>query len=870
MSLFALVPHRPLARFASLAGLALFAWSLPLLPGLVSRKATKLEGYRVPLETLSFESSNHGRSFVSQVIGTGFEYESLGARWQLPEGSRLYVRSVSDDGTKSGFSLMHDDNPRETAPGKSEEFSDPMFVEKGVGFQYRIELPAGASLAADDHIVVSYLSSPVGSEKSTEGVMADNGIIKPRSAWGADESLRTLEGWLKARQAYCAKTGCAATVPQHRTATQAMPEVGSEYPEEAKVIREEWKLDGKELLWPEEYVQSVKKFVVHHTAENLSDSVHSVDEISPAEYQAHIRSVYYYHAVVRGWGDIGYNYVIDPLGNVYQGRSGAAGVIAAHASGSNQGSVGISVMGNYETGQPPVRAVRSLEKLLGILGTKHKIDPSGQTTFRGKKGPTVLSHRDLGQTSCPGGNLYDDLPSIRTQAHKSYTASLSEASVVAGNTVLNGTVGQKVPVELQVRNDSQETWERNKIQLTLFKKRSRSLLYDSRSWSSAVRPGTMLEQSVPPGGTATWRFSVVGRKVGTITEQLQFNVLGKGWLKGDPLTLSLAVNSRAATRGKPSATNAPTISPRTTPAPTATLQPVSASNPEIRIRLGYVHPQWQNQDAVTDTEGNVVLSSERAALVSSGKDSKLVNAGVKVTVKKDLGKVMASWEGGSLSGDYLHFAPVEDGIVTVGSWNRRSSSDATTNYNRFRGALRVIVEDGKLTLVNHLRLEDYLIGMAESYNGEFPEMRKVMAILTRSYALHYVDPANRKFAGKPYDGSDSPAEFQYYLGYGFESVAPNWVQTIKDTRGLVVKYDGKVVKTPYFSSSDGWTKDPQKVWGWSLPFLVPVDDSICPNKVLRGHGVGLSACGAREMVRQGKTHDEVIKYYYKGVTIGQA
>lgn len=854
MTFSALVPHRPLSRFAALAGVALLAWSLPFLPGLFQAQETKLEGYRVPLDTLAFESTNHGRSFVSEVIRTGFEYESLGARWQLPQGSRLYVKSVGSDGRQSQFALLHDDNPR----GSGEEFSDPLFVEKGRGFQYRIELPAGASLGTGDHVVLSYLSSPVAEGGGTEEVMADNGMIKPRSAWGADESLRTLDGWLKARQAYCAKTGCSAAVPQVRTASQAMPEVGDEFPDEAKVIREEWKMDGKELVWPEEYVKSVKKFVVHHTAENLNDSVRSLDEISQAEYQAHIRSVYYYHAIVRGWGDIGYNYIIDPLGNVYQGRAGGDGVIAAHASGSNQGSVGISVMGNYETGQPPVRAIRSLEKLLGTLGTKHKIDPAGQTTFRGKKGPAVLSHRDLGQTSCPGGNLYDDLPSIRMQAHQSFTSSLSEASVVSGSTSVSGTIGQKVAVELKVRNDSSVTWEKNKIQLTLFKKRSRSLMFDSRSWSSAVRPGTMVEESVAPGGTATWRFSVIGRKVGTITEQFQFNILGKGWLKGDPLTLSLNVGRR--TGGASPSTAAPTVSPIPTATPVVLAQPATASNPEIRIKLGY-----------TDADDKAALVSDRSVLITSDTDSKLVKAGTAVAVSKTGTKVSAVWDGGSLSGTYVHFAPTEEGIVTVSSWNRGSSSNSSIRYNMFRGAVRSIIDGGRLVLVNHIRLEDYLIGMAESYNGEFPEMRKVMSVLTRSYALHYTDPANRKFPGKPYDGSDSPAEFQYYLGYGFETAAPNWVQTVKDMRGMVVKYDGKVVKTPYFSASDGtMTKDSKAVWGWSLPFLVPVDDSFCAEKAFRGHGVGLSACGAREMAKQGKSYDEIIKYYYKGVTIGQA
>jgi SpoIID/LytB domain protein len=142
-------------------------------------------------------------------------------------------------------------------------------------------------------------------------------------------------------------------------------------------------------------------------------------------------------------------------------------------------------------------------------------------------------------------------------------------------------------------------------------------------------------------------------------------------------------------------------------------------------------------------------------------------------------------------------------------------------------------------------------------------------VAARTYAKYYLDHGG-KFTGKPYDLEDSPATSQKYLGYTFEKRAPNVVKAAEETAGQMVTYDGEIVKTPYFSKSDGtYTKSYKSVWGGNeIPYLVPVKDPYCTtSKTFSGHGVGLSACGAAGMADQGFNYVQILKYYYTGVEV---
>ena len=195
------------------------------------------------------------------------------------------------------------------------------------------------------------------------------------------------------------------------------------------VLRAGWGADerlrfdssGKET-WPPAFYP-VQKLIVHHTASQNDDP-------DPA---ATIRSIYYYHAVTQGWGDIGYNFLIDEAGRIYEGRhtfdppsasppgedGRGYGVTGAHAYGYNSGTVGIALLGTLNNQDATPAARSALESLLAWESDRHGIDPQGaslyvnpvngtQATF-----PNIAGHRDVGATECPGGAFYATLPTIR-------------------------------------------------------------------------------------------------------------------------------------------------------------------------------------------------------------------------------------------------------------------------------------------------------------------------------------------------------------------------------------------------------------------------------------------------------------------------
>ena len=133
-----------------------------------------------------------------------------------------------------------------------------------------------------------------------------------------------------------------------------------------------------------------------------------------------------------------------------------------------------------------------------------------------------------------------------------------------------------------------------------------------------------------------------------------------------------------------------------------------------------------------------------------------------------------------------------------------------------------------------------------------------------------MSPNNRKFPGKPYDGDDTPARFQKYGGVYFEEQNPHWVQASENTKGLVIKKDGYIVKTPYFTADSGKTNSPKDI-GWAnFPFaevFSSKDDPWCEGMIPRGHGVGMSGCGSRGQALDGKKAEEILEYYYQGTII---
>lgn len=171
------------------------------------------------------------------------------------------------------------------------------------------------------------------------------------------------------------------------------------------------------LRWPEYIKNNKTKIIIHHTA---SDNTMLKNKVDVLDY---LSGVYRYHTVKNGRWDIGYNFLIDPFWNIYEGRSWWEWVVWAHAKRNNTPSIGISLLWNFENVKPTKEAMQALTKLSAALAKKYNINPFSRTDYHkdSKDAPYIISkenyviawHKDAGITACPGKYLYELLPSVR-------------------------------------------------------------------------------------------------------------------------------------------------------------------------------------------------------------------------------------------------------------------------------------------------------------------------------------------------------------------------------------------------------------------------------------------------------------------------
>ncbi|MFE7274928.1 N-acetylmuramoyl-L-alanine amidase [Streptomyces sp. NPDC057623] len=201
-------------------------------------------------------------------------------------------------------------------------------------------------------------------------------------------------------------------------AQRAKPYIG---PRPRIVTRRGW---GANEGWRERqfvYTKKVKAAFVHHTATGSKYSCSQAPSL--------IRGIYRYHVASMGWRDVGYNFLVDKCGNIYEGRAGgvAKAVLGAHTLGFNSNSMGIAVLGSYGATKPTKASVKAVARLtawkLGLYGAnprgKTYLTSGGGNLYRKGKNVrlnVISGHRDGYSTECPGRQLYRKLGSARASA----------------------------------------------------------------------------------------------------------------------------------------------------------------------------------------------------------------------------------------------------------------------------------------------------------------------------------------------------------------------------------------------------------------------------------------------------------------------
>lgn len=169
----------------------------------------------------------------------------------------------------------------------------------------------------------------------------------------------------------------------------------------------------------------LKAAAVHHT-------VNPNDYATVAEAMQAIRNDQAYHQNTHGWCDIGYNFLVDKWGNIYEGADGSIEepIVGAHTGGFNTGTVGVAMLGTYTDVAPSSAQKTGVAKIAGYKLSLYGVNPSESVTLtsagRTSGGrydagqqvvlPRVFGHRDTHQTACPGDLGYQHLASIRNSA----------------------------------------------------------------------------------------------------------------------------------------------------------------------------------------------------------------------------------------------------------------------------------------------------------------------------------------------------------------------------------------------------------------------------------------------------------------------
>ncbi|WP_432509768.1 N-acetylmuramoyl-L-alanine amidase [Kineococcus sp. SYSU DK001] len=229
--------------------------------------------------------------------------------------------------------------------------------------------------------------------------------------------------------------------------TKASPRV---LPQPAIRTRAQWGADESLRKGGASYSDTIKAVVVHHTADGGT--------YSQAEVPSVIRGMYRYHTVSLGWSDLGYNFVVDRFGGIWEGRAGGITkpVVGAHAGGFNADTFGVSMMGDFTSVAPSAACLEAVAQVIAWKlslyglpadGAAH-LTSAGGGTARYAAGTTVKlrtvnAHRDVGFTACPGNVGFTRMDAIRGRVAQLLSGATTTAidakyAAVGGAAALGG------------------------------------------------------------------------------------------------------------------------------------------------------------------------------------------------------------------------------------------------------------------------------------------------------------------------------------------------------------------------------------------------------------------------------------------------
>ena len=616
---------------------------------------------------------------------------------------------------------------------------------------------------------------------------------------------------------------------------------------------------GHFLKRPESIHTNKSKIIIHHTADDNTALLTWWTGAAIKEMQA----IYKYHALTNGWGDIGYNFVIDPFGNIYEGRAWWAWVVWAHAAWNNTPSIGISLMGNFNINIPTDAALKSLLKLTTALAKKYHINPKATTTYF-KKSPetpylkwytnyTIVGHEDAWITSCPWTNLYNLLPELRDQISQ----NLTQISLVSSKkpvvvpyierwTIVDGRYYSDKTSDtftLPIRWTGVKLCTSNDSTISIWScssKNNQLLISLTKKWISGLKTISVVTAS----GTKMFSMNLIW--------QDDFASIANT-LKQDYMTRKLLT---------PSSQNINKITSKITLSDIKTL--IQTPLNILLYELSTTLPRYE-----ISCDGGCIIQADDKLYTWVNPVVETSNGFVYLTLPTfENALVVTNLEISSMGG----------GLVRVNNYMRKSYWGIA--WNSFRGSLLwkkdtiKNLSDGILVdqavVINKTSFDNYMKGIAETSDSDNVEKQTLVLLLAKMYTLFYINGHNTHPSipvGASYQAIDNPDMFQKYVWAGREKTSTMSASLLADIKNTVVMYHGYVPILPYFSCSAGFTWSAKEKWWWNdTPYLQSkLDFASCFD--FNGHGVGLSWKWAEYLAEKWWTLEQILQYYYPGVVL---
>jgi hypothetical protein len=398
------------------------------------------------------------------------------------------------------------------------------------------------------------------------------------------------------------------------------------------VTRAEWRADESIVRDSPSYASRLHFAVVHHTA--------GTNSYSASDSPAIVRGIQRYHVLANGWDDIGYNALVDKYGQVFEGRAGglSKNVVGAHAQGFNTGSVGVAVLGTYESRGISSAAFRALRNFLAWRLDVAHVDPTRRLTWTSGGNPeypagtpvrirTIAGHGDTGPTSCPGSGLRGQLPGLRSAVDARGLPKIYDPAV-------SGALGG--PVRVTARLSSSLGWT--------------VTIRDSSGATVATGSGSGTSVDYTWDASAVFFGAYTYTIVAGMARHATYSIPGPPKLR----IRSLVASPSVLTPNDDGVGEATAITFRLTTAATTTVTIETAGGATRRtlasgrsLRAGSARFVWDGRDG----SGSLVADGEYRVHVAAASPGQSAAAAVPLVVDRTLGSVEASPGAFSPNGD---------------------------------------------------------------------------------------------------------------------------------------------------------------------------------------------------------------------------